>query len=88
MPQTGWIGKPENYKGLILKFWKDVWGYYRFEISDAQGYLTRIDTMEKNKKEARKMAHYYVDSNLIPLQKQSRKQAEDYQRYLAKIHSN
>ena len=46
MSRTGWIGKPEEYKGLILKFWKDVWGYYEVEIEGEGGYLGQINTYE------------------------------------------
>ncbi len=27
-----YIGKPEEYKGFTLRFWRDVYGYYRAEV--------------------------------------------------------
>ena len=75
-------------KGLILTFWKDAWGNYSVEINSEGGFLELVNTHEKTKGEARKVAQGYVKSELISLQKKSRKQAESHQKYLTRIHSN
>ena len=88
MARTGWIGKPEKYKGLSLKFWKDVWGYYEVRIEGQGGYLGQINTYEKTKGEARKIAQDFVNTELISLQRKSRKQSEEHQRNLIRMHSH
>ena len=88
MTRNGLIGKPEDYKGLTLAFWRDVWGY-EVRIYDKNVYLVgQINTYEKTKKGARKVAQDYVRNELFSFQRKSRKQGEKYQRDLTQKHSN
>lgn len=78
MKRIGWIGEPEEYKGFITKFYKNVQGFYIVEIRDKYWYFIQVNTNEKTKEEARQVAHIYINDEIIYLRKECKKRSEEH----------